>query len=335
MGIALTHMRNFIAAILLIAVVHLAGAQNYKGVNLAGAAFSPTVIPGIYGQNFLFPSPSEITYFTAEGMNIFRVSVLWERLQPRLNGPLDPDELSRLTAFINAANASHAAVIIDMHNYGQYNGVAIGEGPVTGAAFANLWTRLAIKFGHNEGVLFGLMNEPQISGIGGWKMVAQSAIDAIRKAGAVNQILVSGTQWDSASGFATVSGAALLELHDPGHRLLFEVHQYFDLDSSGTQASCISPPQAVQRLTPFTQWLRDNRQRGFLGEFGVSPQPQCLAVLDGVLSYLKANQDVWSGWTYWAAGPLWGNYMFSIEPGPGAPHPQMQILDKYLSAPQP
>jgi endoglucanase len=328
-------MRKIISAVLLIASCHLAGAQSYKGVNLAGAAFSPTVIPGIYGQNFLFPSPGEITYFTANGMNIFRLSVLWERLQPRLNGPLDGDELSCLTAFIATANASHAAVIIDIHNYGQYDDIPIGQGPVASTAFANLWTRLAIVFGRNEGVLFGLMNEPQITDIGSWKMTLQSAIDAIRKAGAGNQILVSGTQWDSAAGFPTVSGAALLTLKDPKHRLLFEVHQYFDRDSSGTQASCISPSQSVQRLAPFTQWLRENRQRGFLGEFGVSPQPQCLAVLDGVLSYLKTNEDVWSGWTYWAAGPLWGNYMFSIEPGAGAPHPQMQILDKYLSTPQP
>jgi hypothetical protein len=23
---------------------------------------------------------------------------------------------------------------------------------------------------------------------------------------------------------------------------------------------------------------------------------------------------VWNGWTWWAAGPWWGNYIFSVEP---------------------
>jgi endoglucanase len=26
---------------------------------------------------------------------------------------------------------------------------------------------------------------------------------------------------------------------------------------------------------------------------------------------------VWIGWTYWSAGPLWGEYFLSIEPGEG------------------
>lgn len=325
----------FMATAILLAGMHLAGAQTYKGVNLAGAAFSPAVLPNIYGQNFVFPTPGEITYFTAKGMNIFRISILWERLQPRLNGRLDTDQLARLTAFIAAANLHHAAVIIDIHNYGEYRGVAIGQSPVTDAAFADLWRRIATVFGRDDNVLFGLMNEPQLADTGSWKIALQRAIDAIRETGAKNAILVYGTQWDSAAGFPSVSGAALSGLNDPDHGLIFEVHQYFDMDSSGTQPSCVAATQAIERLAPFTQWLRQNHARGFLGEFGVSPQPQCLAVLNGVLSYLKANGDVWSGWTYWAAGPLWGDYMFSIEPDPAKPHAQMQVLAKYLTPPAP
>ncbi|HIB99683.1 TPA: glycoside hydrolase family 5 protein, partial [Candidatus Poribacteria bacterium] len=42
------------------------------------------------------------------------------------------------------------------------------------------------------------------------------------------------------------------------------------------------------------------------------------------------NTDVWLGWTYWAAGPWWGDYMFSIEPKIGEDRPQMVILEKHI-----
>jgi endoglucanase len=309
-----------------------AWAQTLEGVNLAGAAFSPDKLPGVYGQDFVYPNADEIAYFADKGMNVFRISVLWERLQPALNGPLDPAELGRLGGIIAAARQHNASVIIDVHNYGRYRGTEIGQYPVTGAAFANLWIQLARRFSHDHNVLFGLMNEPQLNQAAAWKLAVQQAIDGIRSAGADNRILISGTQWDSAAGFATISGNTLGRLHDTHHRLVFEVHEYFDTDSSGTSDTCVSQDRAIARLTSFTQWLHENKQEGFLGEFGTSGRPDCLALLAGVLFYLKANADVWSGWTYWAAGPAWGSYMFSIEPDQGKDRPQMLLLEKYLNA---
>jgi endoglucanase len=318
---------------MLLCMIGVAEGQTLKGVNLAGAAFSPTRLPGTYGQDFIFPTGSEMDYFTAKGMNVFRLSILWERLQPKLGGPLDDDEMSRLESFIAIANQHGASVIIDLHNYGLYRGVAVTQSPALTAGFADVWARLARQFGQNNKVLFGLMNEPQIDQAADWQAAVQGAIDAIRKTGAKNQILVSGTQWDSAAGFAGVSGDTLGSLNDPAHRLIFEVHEYFDTDSSGTADFCVDQAQALSRLAPFTQWLRQTGSQGFLGEFGLSRRPECLAVLNAVLQYLHTNADVWTGWTYWAAGPAWGDYMFTIEPENGADRPQMLVLEKYLKAP--
>jgi endoglucanase len=175
------------------------------------------------------------------------------------------------------------------------------------------------------------MNEPKVKDVDVWRGAEQGAIDAIRGAGADNQILVSGIGWDGAHNFVTVNGTSLLGLTDPQHRLAFEVHQYFDKNFSGTNPACMNADQAVATLTLFTQWLRTNKRQGFLGEFGVSPQANCLEVLDRVASYLRANSDVWLGWTYWAAGPRWKNYMFTLEPAHGEDQPQMLILQKYLT----
>lgn len=33
-----------------------------------------------------------------------------------------------------------------------------------------------------------------------------------------------------------------------------------------------------------------------------------------MLGYIEANSDVWLGWTWWAAGPWWHEYLFTLEP---------------------
>jgi len=308
-----------------------ADAQTYRGVNLAGAAYSSSKLPGRYGYDYLYPKPAEVDYFTAQGMNTFRLSVLWERLQPALNGPLDEKELQRVQQFIAYAQGKGATTVLDIHNYGRYRGQEVGSDAVPDAAFGDLWARLAQALGTNPHVLFGLMNEPQQHSAEAWKNAVQAAIDAIRKTGSHNIILVPGIGWDSALGFAKLNGDALGQLHDPDNRLVYEVHEYFDPDASGTKPACISQDQAVGRLKPFTDWLHAHKAHGFLGEFGVSRQPECVALLQPVLSHLRDNSDVWSGWTYWAAGPLWGNYMFTLEPDHGQDRPQMEAIKPFLS----
>jgi endoglucanase len=324
--------RAWLAIFLIVSLAIGAGAnaQSLKGVNLAGAEFGSSHLPGRYGWDYSYPTTGEIVYFTDKNMNVFRVPVRWERLQPVLNGPLDPEELARLTLFITEAHQHSASVIIDIHNYGNFYNTGFEENPALALGFVDLWRRLALAYGHDDYVIFGLMNEPKVKDAGVWKAAEQQAIDAIRATGANNQILVSGTDWDGAHNFVTISGGSLLGLTDPQHHFAFEVHQYFDKNFSGTSPACMDPDQAVAMLTPFTQWLRTNRRQGFLGEFGVSPQAKCLEALNRVVSYLHANSDVWLGWTYWAAGPRWKNYMFTLEPAHGEDQPQMLVLQKYL-----
>jgi endoglucanase len=58
-------------------------------------------------------------------------------------------------------------------------------------------------------------------------------------------------------------------------------------------------------------------------EFGGSNGTQCDSYITGIIDYMAAN-DVYIGWTAWAAGPLWGSYSAccadslewgSLEPG--------------------
>ena len=310
-----------------------------RGVNLAGAEFGPGSLPGVFGADYTYPTASEVDWFMGKGMNVFRLPFLWERLQPTAEGPFDPQELARLRAFVDDAIGKGAHVVLDPHNYARYYDEVIGGGgnaPAT--VFADLWARLAAEFKDEDRVIFGLMNEPHDMPTELWLDDANAALAAIRAAGANNLVLVPGNAYTGAHSwnegwYGTPNGQVMGGVVDPGDHFAYELHQYLDADSSGTSQSCVSATVGSERLVAVTDWLRQQGAQGFLGEFGGSADPTCLAALDDILVYLEANDDVWLGWTYWAAGPWWGEYMFSLEPSGGMDRPQMEPLSKHLPAP--
>jgi endoglucanase len=180
------------------------------------------------------------------------------------------------------------------------------------------------------------MNEPYLHDAKEWAPIAQAAILSIRETGANQAIFVPGTLYSSASRWMTKDGAlsngeALKDIYDPINNIVFEAHSYFDNDSSGTKPTCSKGETiGVERLKSFTGWLRENNFKGFLGEFGVSEDPTCLAALDKKLAYMDANSDVWYGWSYWAASPWFGDYMFNVYPPNVDEHPQLQILKRTI-----
>src|SRR5262249_49333080 len=100
---------------------------------------------------------------------------------------------------------------------------------------------------------------------------------------------------------------------------------------SGSHTACQSAAIGADSVADFTQWLIDHGKHGLLGEFGASSDPTCLAAIDGLLAHIKAHDDVWLGWTWWAAGPWWGtDYFMTLEPASGSDAPQMATLAPYL-----
>ncbi len=313
----------------------------YRGVNLAGAEFG--IDPWGNGNgSYVYPDPSyaggyaSADYFVQKGMNTFRLPFRWERLQPTRGQPFDGGELDKLRSTVNRLTGKGAYVLIDPHNYARYRAGVVGAA-VSNTDFADFWGRLAQEFGKNGKVLFGLMNEPHDISTEQWVGAANAAISAIRSAGAGNLILVPGNGWTGAhtwgeSWYGTSNAQALLAIQDPWNKVAFEAHQYLDDDSSGTKASCAGPNVGSQRMQPFTDWLRQNGKKGFLGEFGGGPDGTCASAIGDIVSHLEQNQDVYLGWTYWAAGPWWGNYFTSLEPSNGD-RPQMTALLPHLGAP--
>jgi endoglucanase len=306
---------------------------DYTGVNISGGDFGGPA-PGrtlVYGKDFTYPTDRELTYFADRGVNIIRFPFHWEVLQPVLNGPLDPTELARFKAVVQTATDKGLVVLLDPHNYERYYGKLIGGPNVSDAAFADFWGALAGNFKDNPRVWFGLINEPYGAPVSQWLASAQAAVTAIRQSGSKNMILVPGEGYTGAHSWLDTGSDAMTQLKDPANNYQFEVHQYLDSDDSGSHPDAVSATIGVERLRTFTNWCRKSHKKAFLGEFGTAAGEANHTAIDNMLNYMEANRDVWTGFTWWAAGAWWGGYMYTVEPKSAAQdRPQFFYLTPHL-----
>ncbi|PZM12303.1 glycoside hydrolase family 5 protein [Rhizobium tubonense] len=308
-----------------------AQALCYRGINLSGAEYGER--DGVLGTNYTYPSEDTVKYFATKGMNVVRLPFKWERLQPVLNQPLDATELQNLKDAVELISENGMAVILDPHNFGYYDKTQVSKAPATDIAFGDFWARLAVEFANQDGVLFGLMNEPHDIKATDWLGAANSAIQSIRTVGARNLILVPGTLWSGAWTWETdrlgggSNAEVMLGVKDPLNHYAYEFHQYLDSDSSGTHATCEGAEQAREGLSKVTGWLKKNKKFGFLGEFGAAANDPCLSGLKQVLNLMSENSDVWLGSTYWAAGDWWpADEPFNVQPRAGRDRKQLAVI---------
>jgi len=307
------------------------------GVNLAGGEFykpAPGVRPQ-YGQKFAYPTKAEIDYFSGIGMNIFRYCFLWETLQAEAKKPLDREQVDILKASVKLATSRKLVVVLDPHNYARYYGKVVGGPEVSAADFADFWRQLSMEFADDRYVWFDLVNEPHDMPTRQWFDAANAAIAAIRAAGSKNLILVPGNSWTGAhswtSGPRDSSNAEVaLTVKDPLDYWIIDVHQYLDSDNSGTKSMVVSPTIGSERLKSFVVWARQHQMRALLGEFAVPAIPAGEQAIKDMLQSMERDRDVWLGWTWWAAGSWWGEYMFTIEPKNGTERMQTAWLKPHL-----
>lgn len=318
-------MRRLLALLVSASIAAPASATCFRGINLSGAEFNGRGAK--VNTDYTYPSQKIIDYFASKKLNTVRLPILWERLQPVLNQPLDPGELGLLKTSVDQMRKAGLGVIIDPHNFATYNDIQIGTRVVSSADFADFWRRVAVEFGNRDGIYFGLMNEPFHMPATQWLPSAQAAMNAIRETGAKNLILVPGVEWTSAREWARASAAEMIKITDPGNNYAYEFHQYLDEDFSGTHAACPRAADALKALDDVTAWMRANKRRGFLGEFGGSGQPECLKGIADMVAKMNTAKDVWIGWTYWVAGDWWpATEINNITPTKEGDRPQLASL---------
>jgi len=350
--------------IVLFAVFCLSG-KGYSqgsefGIVLSGMEWGSGT--GTVNSSYYLPTQAEFNYYSGLGFKVFRIPFLWERMQPTLGGALNATYLGYLDQVIGYATTAGVNVFIDCHNYARYpadpstssSSTVITQGGPTQAQFNNLWTQLATHYASNTTVWgYDIMNEPHDLGAANWPAIVQSVVTAIRTVDTQHTIIIEGDHWSQGHLWPTLpNSTGLAATTDPSNNLLFEAHQYFDSDESGTYASTSfagntplgsanTVTSGVTLITPFVNWINTNKLRGMVGEYGIpnnasaSDQTSWNSLLGNFLSYLQTNCILG---TYWAGGPGWPNsYVTSSEPlndnytTASDERPQMPTLATYTS----
>ncbi|ERS98715.1 endoglucanase 1 [Sporothrix schenckii ATCC 58251] len=327
------------------ATIYYAGVAESGGeFGVWSAASTPGAgLPGRFGVDYQFISKSAVdTHIDRNKVNLFRVAFLLERMCPLATGLGAVFNETHFSLYKEAIDyitvTKKAYAILDPHNYMRYNdpsqqpmsGSVIGNSSdptaATAAQFGAFWGELAGRFKNNSRVMFGLMNEPHDMPSELVLANNQAAVTAIRASGATsNLILAPGNSWTGGhswtQGGAEASSQWLNKLQDPSNNTAIDIHEYLDVDYSGTHAACTA--DAATNLAHATAWLRENNLKAFITEFGASNATGCADMLGAMLDYMAAN-DEYIGWTAWAAGPIWGTAspcctdskaLGSLEPG--------------------
>ncbi|KAH7322692.1 endo-1,4-beta-glucanase precursor [Stachybotrys elegans] len=302
---------------------------RHFGVDESVAEFAYDIYPGTWGVHFRFPEPSAIQTLISEGMNTFRVAFRMERMAVgSLTDNFDAAYLRNLTETVNFITSRGAYAVIDPHNYGRYKGAIITDTN----AFASFWTKLATAFRSNPRVIWDTNNEYNTMPQQLVFDLNQAAINAIRRAGATTQpIWVEGNSWTGAWTWVEINDN-LKGLTDPNNNLVYQMHQYLDSDGSGTHPECVSTTIGAERIRAATGWLRQNGKQGVIGEYAGGPNPTCRTAISGMLEYMRQNSDVWQGALWWAAGPWWGDYMYSYEPPSGSAYTYYNSIMRQYAA---
>jgi Cellulase (glycosyl hydrolase family 5) len=203
--------------------------------------------PGVYGVDYRYDDYSDYRYLAARGFQMIRLSVAWERLQPRLGQPLDGVELARVRDTVAEATRAGLGVIIDLHNFGGYwvsgptgpsHRLALGSTGLPASALADFWARMATAFHDVSGILgYGLMNEPRQlaadpeAGARIWQQAAQAVVTAIRATADRRMVSVAAYGGSAPEQFQRLHPRAWID--DPAGAVRYEAHQYFDDDGSG------------------------------------------------------------------------------------------------------
>ncbi|KAK5195584.1 hypothetical protein LTR99_002110 [Exophiala xenobiotica] len=321
---------------------------RYAGVNIAGFEFGTYDTCGInrgpaYADSSYFVS--QINHFVQDdGLNAFRLPVSWQYLVNQFDGgslganKLDSSNFATYDQLVQGClNSGASLCIIDLHNYARFNGYIIGQDGPSAAEFASLWSQIATKYASESRVAFGLMNEPHdetcnsvqsggVMDITTWASTLQSAVNAIRAAGATSQmIILPGKGWTHSITYlpsnSDGSGPALMGVTDSAggtSLLIFEVHEYLDANNAGGNSDCITNniDSSYYRggLQNLAAYLRSNGRYALLTESGGLNNANCATYLCQELSFLADNTDVFLGYTTWAAGGFDASYELTETP---------------------
>jgi len=271
-----------------------------------GAQNTGTYAPG---DPSVAPPKSQIPHFLKQNVNLFRVPVAWQFLQPEMNQPLNATNLKIYTEFVKSITSKRAYAIIDLHAYARYKGQIVGESPSTpAAALADLWLRLSANFKDDQHVMFGISNEPHDQDIEKWSKTVQEVVTKLRTNKVNNILLLPGTDWTSLKAFPQWYQQMKKVKNPDGsfEGLMFEVHRYLDSDNSGTSVECVA--SHVDEVLNVAKMLKADGRQVLVGETGGGSTASCTKYLPQFVKAITDSYPIFAGFAVWAAGSFGPTY---------------------------
>jgi hypothetical protein len=232
---------------------HVNNPDRVRGISVADGSFGAEFAdgsgyhneaPGTKGEQYRYPSAESLAFLASRGVTDIRLALTWERLQPQLGGPLDPEDLALVAEVMSVAEDLEMDVVLDLHNYGRYmvagadgqgRALRLGTDELPSSRLAEFWRLIALEFGDSRALAgYGLMNEPHdLPGEArGWERMSQEAVDAIREVDGRTPVLVPGYRWSAIQGWSQRHPRPWIT--DPTGQVLYEAHQYIDGEFRGT-----------------------------------------------------------------------------------------------------
>ncbi|EGG10321.1 family 5 glycoside hydrolase [Melampsora larici-populina 98AG31] len=281
-----------------------ASVPRLNGVNVAGLEFGID-INGTSIGNYNSPEFDQIQHFVSVGMNVIRIPFGWQYIQPQINGDLDANYLGLLVKYVEYTLGLGAHVIIDLHNYARRDGKIVGQSDLSAESLADMWSKVASHFKEQTNVFFGLMNEPHDVDSKTWIGVVQLVVTAIRQQGASNTILLPGNYWMHFATFANDYNNGMSAVKNPDGTktgLIFDIHQYLDVDGSGAHKECTQ--YHPDEITSVAALLKRDGQQAIVTETGGGNSQSCS---DFIYKFVKAVNNefpTFIGALLWGGGPF-------------------------------
>lgn len=326
---------------------------NHSGYNLAGGELNIG----------LQPAPAQMDYIANKGFGLFRYVMTSKYLYTAPFGQFDATYLAQIKAVIDYAYTKNLYVVIDPHDSGfvwdaTFSRLALTRPSTRGQdLFQDEWRRISTAFLNYPNVLFGLNNEPSGQTAVQWRDGGVTpSVTAIRATGATQMILIPGAgdgsnNWTAQGNTAAFAGYA----GDPLNNFAFEAHQYLDSSTSG--GGSVATVNGSTILNDFNSFLTTNGFKGFLGEFGMAPDPflcngsdtlhytggtpvttNSITQNNNMLSVMVSS-GLYMGWAAWGGGyefatpPTTNGYAFNPEPPRNGFNYVIPIIDQPQIAP--
>lgn len=216
-------------------------AEATFGSDLTDSGTYSSARPGTVGVDYTYPSAGSLRYLAGRGYRDVRLAFTWERLQRQPGAALDATEVGRVRQVLRDAAGAGLSVVMQLHNFGRYASLrdgrrqvwTLGSTELPASALKDFWVRLCnATSGLSARAGYELMNEPHDlpGGAATWEAASAGAARAIRALDSTSPIFVGGYDWSGAGSFPSTHPKPWVDVPS----VVYNAHQYFDADHSGT-----------------------------------------------------------------------------------------------------